>query len=158
MGNRERSRAERRAGRRRWSPPFNLTRLICLPHLSGFYFLLLAGPLSNLFGRALTHDAGRRPEGHSHAESQGRSFLIKLRINVRRSVTKLSPVEPFFVLKAGPGQRRVLEKCLLSAVINQQIKTRVAYAEQCETVVRVYKYRCLVNPHSEKQNKKKKPN
>lgn len=39
---------------------FNLTRLICLPHLSGFYFLLLAGPLSNLFGQAHAH---MTPEG-----------------------------------------------------------------------------------------------
>lgn len=65
-------------GRRRGSA-FNLTRLICLPHLSGFYSLLLARPLSNLFGQANTHDARRRPEGRS-AERQengkGRRFFL----------------------------------------------------------------------------------
>lgn len=64
MGNRERAGEGWGVGRR-WGSAFNLTRLICLPHLSGFYSLLLARPLSNLFGQANTHDAGRRPEGRS---------------------------------------------------------------------------------------------
>lgn len=51
----------------------NLTRLICLPHLSGFYFLLLAGPLSNLFGQA-----------HAHMTPEGE---LK---DVRRGVTEIS--------------------------------------------------------------------
>lgn len=62
-----------------WGSAFNLTRLICLPHLSGFYFLLLAEPLSNLFGQALTHDAGRRPEGHpAECQEKGRGSILPL--------------------------------------------------------------------------------
>lgn len=62
-----------------WGSAFNLTRLICLPHLSGFYFFLLAGPLSNLFGQALTHNAGRRPEGHpAECREKGRGSSLQL--------------------------------------------------------------------------------
>lgn len=64
MGNGERAGEGWGIGRR-WGSAFNLTRLICLPHLSGFYSLLLARPLSNLFGQANAHDAGGRPEGRS---------------------------------------------------------------------------------------------
>lgn len=76
MGNGE-SAGEQWGVGRGWGSAFNLTRLICLPHLSGFYSFLLARPLSNLFGQTNAHDAGRRPEGRS-AECQengkGRSF------------------------------------------------------------------------------------
>lgn len=63
-------------GRRRGSA-FNLTRLICLPHLSGFYSLLLARPLSNLFGQANTRRAKEtwRTFGGASRKWEGAAFF-----------------------------------------------------------------------------------
>ena len=106
MGNEKRSRAEEH-GERRWGSAFNLTRLICLPHLSGFYFLLLAGPLSNLFGQALTHDAKGDLKDTLQSVKKEKApfcdFVINTGVNVRESMADPLWLIPVDFLNLSPS-------------------------------------------------------